>query len=117
MIDYYSLLLHPKWKRKRKMILVRDNYKCTVCGSTRNLVVHHTFYKSDSFPWQYRNKDLITLCQHCHEDYHRAFEVKFKKPGKQLEKKKFKAIYKNGKKYKKVQRKICGEIKEVWREF
>ncbi len=47
---YYKLLKHPKWFRKRDSVLERDHHKCTVCGSKKNLQVHHTYYVRDNMP-------------------------------------------------------------------
>ena len=82
MKDYYKLLRDPRWFRKRKMILKRDNNKCTVCESNKKLIVHHTFYyDKDTRPWLYPNNSLITLCKECHENWHKSNEhVILKKP-------------------------------------
>jgi len=80
MKDYYELLKNPKWFRKRKRILNRDENKCTVCGSKKLLVVHHTFYYEDfPDPWLYPNRSLLTLCNDCHEKWHRQNENIIKK--------------------------------------
>lgn len=76
MKSYNDKLNSSKWQRVRKRILLRDKYKCTACGSTLNLRVHHTYYFNDfSHPWKYPDKALITLCEKCHDDFHRKFEV------------------------------------------
>jgi len=82
MDNYYKLLKDSRWYRKRKKIFKRDNGKCTVCGTTKNLVVHHTFYyDKDTRPWLYPNSSLITLCKTCHNDWHIHNElVIIKKP-------------------------------------
>jgi 5-methylcytosine-specific restriction endonuclease McrA len=53
----------------RKQVLRRDGWSCQVCGSMRNLEVHHKQLRSqqgddDDF-------NLITLCAGCHELLHR----------------------------------------------
>lgn len=99
MNDWYrKQLSNPKWNKKRKKILKRDNYKCTACQSTRKLVVHHTFYY-DKFinPWLYPDKSLLTLCSKCHLEYHEHFEVEIKSYP-QKPKKKRKATKKKKKK-------------------
>jgi 5-methylcytosine-specific restriction endonuclease McrA len=77
--DYSEQLLRPEWKLKRKAILKRDGYKCTVCGSKKNLHVHHTFYY-DKFvpPWEYPNESLITVCEKCHLEYHDICDIEIK---------------------------------------
>jgi len=79
MKGYYDLLLHPKWKKKRRKILKRDGYKCTVCGSVKNLMIHHTFYYDvDTPPWQYPDESLLTVCYGCHKEYHESHELTIK---------------------------------------
>ncbi len=66
--DYSELLKHPKWQRKRLEIMQRDDFKCRSCEDEENtLHVHHLFYEKGKLPWEYDNKDLVTLCQNCHE--------------------------------------------------
>lgn len=71
-MKYSDYLLTDHWKElsnKRKSI---DGYKCTVCGSTENLNVHHKTYKNIG------NEDIddvITLCHECHVIVHRVTEV------------------------------------------
>ncbi len=126
---YGKLLLDLRWKAKAQKIKKRDRNKCTVCGSTKRLLVHHTYYyKNKVNPWEYPDKSLLTLCKSCHDDYHRHFENiyinkrkrqntnnKPKKPVVQKEPEQL--IHKNGCLYKKVKRHIGNEIKEVWRKY
>jgi 5-methylcytosine-specific restriction endonuclease McrA len=73
---YIALLRSLKWRRKRQSVMDRDGNKCTVCGNTENLVVHHTFYYTDlPDPWKYPNASLLTLCEECHKDFHRHHET------------------------------------------
>jgi 5-methylcytosine-specific restriction endonuclease McrA len=39
--------------------------------------VHHTFYILGNLPWEYDNKDLITLCHGCHKDFHKNNKVPY----------------------------------------
>lgn len=67
--DYYELLLDPRWQQKKTEILQRDNFTCQHCGrKDRTLHVHHLLYDKDAKPWEYDNKNLITLCDVCHEN-------------------------------------------------
>lgn len=77
--EYYGLLLDRKWKRKRDQILNRDKWKCTVCGSRKELEVHHTYYIYGHAPWEYPNNSLITVCHTCHRDWHEHHELVVKK--------------------------------------
>lgn len=66
--DYQELLKDPKWISKRNQILSRDNNTCQFCGcQDRYMQVHHKRYIKGNKPWEYEDKDLITLCNRCHE--------------------------------------------------
>ncbi len=65
---YLDLLKNPKWQQKRLQILERDKFKCQDCGDDEStLHVHHKIYYSDRKPWEYKDSELITLCEGCHE--------------------------------------------------
>jgi group II intron reverse transcriptase/maturase len=54
-----------EWPGKRLRVKMRDNFRCQKCGKTWNcaqLQVHHIKGTKS-----YRMKDLITLCQTCHQ--------------------------------------------------
>ena len=62
---------NPKWKQKRLQILKRDNYTCMRCGDKDSILhVHHLKYKRGGYIWEVEDKDLITLCETCHEKEH-----------------------------------------------
>jgi len=66
--SYSEKLKHPKWQRKRLEIMSRDKWMCQLCyDEETTLHVHHLRYKKGADPWGYDNKDLTTLCEHCHE--------------------------------------------------
>jgi len=56
----------------RKQILRRDGWRCQLCGSRRNLHVHHTQLRSQQGDDDELN--LITLCADCHKALHRDCE-------------------------------------------
>lgn len=68
--SYYDDLTNPLWFKKRASILERDKHQCKLCGSKDNLHVHHLKYVDGRHAWEYPNKNLITLCQDCHEKVH-----------------------------------------------
>ena len=69
--DYYELLKHPKWQRKRLEIMGRDGWKCTVCGDTETeLHVHHKEYIWGRKPWEYPDEIFETLCKAHHKKQH-----------------------------------------------
>lgn len=75
---YKNDLKKDKWYSKRYKILLRDNFKCCVCGNTRHLEVHHLIYQEGKKPWEYKDKHLITLCKECHTKIHSSEKHKFK---------------------------------------
>ena len=78
---YNALLLTSQWKRKRNIILIRDNNQCQYCGSHYNLQVHHKYYSKypngkKVVPWNYPDDALITLCDNCHKKVHKHKKIK-----------------------------------------
>ena len=53
----------------RKRVLARDGHRCTVCGTTRRLHVHHGHKREDGGPNTLEN--CTTLCATCHVNRHR----------------------------------------------
>src|SRR5438046_1895477 len=62
------------WTKGRELaklvraVLRRDGWRCQLCGSMRNLEVHHREFRSRSGADDERN--LITLCSDCHSPIH-----------------------------------------------
>lgn len=67
-IDFNEYLNSSMWAEKKKGILERDGYKCVLCGSAKNLHVHHITY--ENLPFE-KDEDLITVCNKCHEKLHK----------------------------------------------
>lgn len=65
---YLEYLASTHWSQLRQRAFERDGWKCK-CGSSENLQGHHQRYR--------KNLELVplewieTLCQHCHEAFHR----------------------------------------------
>lgn len=68
--QYHQDLESIKWKRKALRIKIRDNFKCRLCESTKDLNVHHTKYHKDTRAWEYPDSTLVTLCKECHQKVH-----------------------------------------------
>ena len=61
---YYRYLKSAQWRNLRKQALIRDNYKCVLCGKVDKLEVHHLFYSN--MIGEDDLAQLITLCGYCH---------------------------------------------------
>jgi cbb3-type cytochrome oxidase subunit 3 len=68
--DYYrnEYLKSDAWKRKRYVVLKRDNWRCVFCGS-RATQVHHKRYAKynigkEPIEW------LVSVCKSCHDKEH-----------------------------------------------
>lgn len=69
--DYYrnNYLKSDAWRRKRYVVLKRDNWRCVYCGG-RATQVHHTKYAKynigrEPIEW------LVSICKDCHNSIHR----------------------------------------------
>jgi 5-methylcytosine-specific restriction endonuclease McrA len=70
-MTYKEKLKDRRWRNRRRQILVRDNFKCQICGyRSHHNHVHHLAYIKNTEPWDYPDYYLITLCQYCHENEH-----------------------------------------------
>lgn len=69
-MGYKKQLKSKEWYLRRSLILKRDNYKCTECGTHKNLQVHHKAYVRGREVWNYTDEYLITLCETCHKKEH-----------------------------------------------
>lgn len=66
--DYRDVYLKSDaWKRKRYVVMKRDNWRCVHCGA-RATQVHHKRYlrKIGKEPIEW----LVSLCKPCHEAQH-----------------------------------------------
>lgn len=68
--DYYRnvYLQSDDWKRKRYVVLKRDNWRCVYCGA-RATQVHHKRYAKrnigkEPIEW------LVSVCNDCHNSKH-----------------------------------------------
>jgi len=77
-MTYSEKLKDPRWQKRKKEILFLDNNKCRRCGTKFEMLnVHHLCYIKGREIWDYRDNQLITLCEICHRHTHE--EMKFKK--------------------------------------
>lgn len=68
--DYYrnDYLKSEAWRRKRYVVLKRDNWRCVYCGG-RATQVHHKRYAKynigkEPIEW------LVSVCKSCHDKQH-----------------------------------------------
>ena len=69
--DYYrnEYLKSDAWKRKRYVVLKRDNWCCVYCGGHATQVHHKKYARKnigkEPIEW------LVSVCKTCHESQHR----------------------------------------------
>lgn len=69
-IDYYRnvYLKSDAWKRKRYVVMKRDNWRCVYCGEKATEVHHKRYAKrnigKEPIHW------LVSVCKTCHENLH-----------------------------------------------
>ncbi len=68
--DYYRnvYLKSDEWKRKRNVVLLRDNWRCVYCGESATQV-HHTRYAKRNIGKE-PIKWLVSICKSCHDAQH-----------------------------------------------
>ena len=70
-MNYKEKLKDPRWIRRRREIMERDNHRCMICGEDSLLLnVHHLRYRKGAEPWEYDDCELVTLCEDCHKMVH-----------------------------------------------
>ncbi len=68
--DYYRnvYLTSDDWKRKRYVVLKRDNWRCVYCGAPATQVHHKKYARKrigkEPIKW------LVSVCNSCHESQH-----------------------------------------------
>ena len=68
--NYYpEYLASPAWKKKRDVVMLRDNHRCA-CGAKAEHVHHKTYDNVGKEPLY----DLVPLCEKCHDRYHERSE-------------------------------------------
>ena len=65
--EYSKKLRDPRWQKKRLEILQQRGWKCEQCDDASNsLQVHHRYYISGRYPWEYPPFCYVCLCVDCH---------------------------------------------------
>ena len=63
----HQYLNSPEWKTKRQHMLKQTHYTCQMCGTQRNLHIHHISYKN---LYREPDSDLAVVCANCHSHLH-----------------------------------------------
>lgn len=69
--SYYrnEYLKSDDWKRKRYVVLKRDNWRCVYCGAPATQVHHKKYARlnigREPIEW------LVSVCKSCHESLHK----------------------------------------------
>ncbi len=66
-LNYVFSYHRDDWELVKRATLIRDGYTCSKCGGKELLGVHHKDGTSRNDP-----ENLVTLCQKCHQEAHRA---------------------------------------------
>ena len=65
--EYQAYLNSNEWQETRQRIFKRDNFRCVLCGCSKNLQVHHITYENLG---EEKDADLVTFCDKCHNSIH-----------------------------------------------
>lgn len=72
-MSYAEKYRRPEWQKKRLQMLERANWKCESCSDEKvQLHVHHKQYIPSRNPWEYKDDQLVVLCENCHLAIHHA---------------------------------------------
>ncbi len=70
-MNYSEQLKSPMWQKKRLEIMQRDGFMCKCClSTTKQLHVHHKYYKNGKKAWEYNDDCYVCLCSDCHSAIH-----------------------------------------------
>lgn len=73
-MDEKTFLDSARWKRKRAAVMRRDKYLCQDClrygRKTRATLVHHIEAYADAPEKSLDEKNLVSLCEACHNKRH-----------------------------------------------
>jgi hypothetical protein len=69
-LSYSDFLQTPYWKAIANQVRYRACRKCQLCGSDREINVHHKTYENHGLEINHIG-DLICLCSACHNKFHK----------------------------------------------
>lgn len=72
-MEYKDYLKTEEWRNTRNYTLFYQGCSCRVCGSTKNLNIHHRrySYKGESILFKERQDNLLVICNSCHYLWHK----------------------------------------------
>lgn len=65
--NYKTYINSDKWFERRNLYFESHLKKCSRCGATQYIHLHHITYKSFG---REKDLDLAPLCKDCHKEYH-----------------------------------------------
>lgn len=70
--EYKEYLKTDHWKKKREETFIKQGRKCRICGSEKELHIHHRSYryKGESTLFKEINASLLVICKDCHFLWH-----------------------------------------------
>jgi hypothetical protein len=69
--EWSAAYRRPEWQKKRLDVMDAAGFKCEACGAAdRELNIHHRRYVKGRMPWEYGGRELVCLCDKCHELWH-----------------------------------------------
>lgn len=69
-MSYEEQLKDPRWLEFRQRVFEAKGHKCSKCGGTEYLQVHHPKYVEGKYAWEYPIRDMVVLCGDCHKKVH-----------------------------------------------
>ena len=73
--SYAAKFKDPRWQKKRLEVLQQYGFSCQECGAEeQELHVHHKRYYAGREPWEYKDTEMMVLCNDCHQQLHDAKE-------------------------------------------
>lgn len=66
-LSYRQKLRDSRWLLKRQSLLETRGSRCQLCDTTKQLTIHHGYYRPKGNPWEYEDSSLWILCWDCHE--------------------------------------------------
>jgi hypothetical protein len=71
--SYSEQLADPRWKARREEVLNASGWRCSCCAKNVGVLhVHHKRYIRGRLAWEYEDRDLVVVCEACHDEQHEA---------------------------------------------